>query len=208
MSGKSYETASIAGLERPDGWSPIRRHLGVRAFGVNAWTAHEAGGQIIPEHDEAPSGHEELYVVVSGRASFTVGGDEIDAPAGTIVFVPGPAAKRGARAEEPGTTVLAVGGVPGEVYRPRSWETNAEAMPLFEAGRFEELKTMLTAALDEYDDHGALLYNLACAEAQLGEADAALGHLAAALEERPDLAESAGGDSDLDPIRGDPRFPA
>ena len=206
MSGSSYEIAQIAGLERPDGWSPIRRALGVAAFGVNAWTAKEPGVTIIAEHDEVPSGHEELYLVVAGRATFTVDGDELDAPSGTIVFVRDPAAKRGAVAAEAGTTVLVVGGRAGEAYRPRSWETNADVLPLFEAGRHDEVKRILLDALDRYDDRGALLYNLACAEAQLGETDSALDHLAAAVKERPDLAAGARDDADLDPIRGDPRF--
>jgi hypothetical protein len=207
MGGTRYETVRIADLERPDGWSPIRRHLAVRSFGISAWTAHEAGTTVIPEHDETPSGHEELYVVVAGRATFTVDGDEVEADGGTIVFVRDPEAKRAAVAAEAETTVLAVGAKPGEPYRPRSWETNVDLLPLFEEGRFEELKTRILEALDRYDDRGALLYNLACAEAQLGEADAALEHLAAALEDRPDFRENAATDTDLDPIRDDARFP-
>jgi tetratricopeptide (TPR) repeat protein len=205
---KTYETATIADLARPDGWSPIRRELDVQAFGINAWTAAEAGGTIIPEHDEQPSVHEELYVVVAGRATFAVGDEQVDAPAGTIVFVRDPAAKRAAVAAEPGTTVLAVGGRPGEAYRPRSWETNVDVFPMFESGQFEEIKEMLLEALDRYEDRGAILYNLACAEAQLGEADAALEHLAAGLKDRTDLVEGARDDADLAPIRDDPRFPA
>jgi tetratricopeptide (TPR) repeat protein len=180
----------------------------VSAFGINAWTAHEPEAEVISEHDELPSGHEELYVVVAGRATFTVGGEEIDAPPGTIVFVRDPAAKRRAIAAEPGTTVLAVGGPPGEVYRPRSWETNVDVLPLFDSGRHEEAKRVLIDALDRYDDRGTILYNLACAEAQLGETDAALEHLSAALQERPDLGEGARDDDDLAPIRDDSRFPS
>jgi tetratricopeptide (TPR) repeat protein len=203
---KTYETATIAGLARPNGWSPIRRELDVQAFGINAWTAG-AGERLIPGHDEVPSGHEELYLVTAGRATFTVGGDEIDAPAGTVVFVRDPAAQREAWAAEDGTTVLSVGGRPGEAYRPRSWETNLDAMPLWEAGDFAGLKRLMRDALERYEDRGTILYNLACAEAQLGETDAALEHLVAAIAERPDLAENAREDSDLDPIREDPRFP-
>src|SRR4051812_15728335 len=197
---KTYETARIDELARPNGWSPIRRELGVQAFGINAWTA-AAGERVIPGHDEVPSGHEELYLVTAGRATFTVGGEEIDAPAGTIVFVRDPAAQREASAAEDGTTVLALGGRPGEAYRPRSWETNADVLPLFEEGKFEELKVVLLDALDRYEDRGTILYNLACTEAQLGETDAALEHLGAAIAERPGLAGNAREDSDLDPIR-------
>ena len=128
---KSHETETIAGLALGDGWSPIRRGLGIQAFGVNAWTAREAGATVIQEHDE-DSGHEELYVVVGGHARFTVDGDELDAPAGTLVFIRDPKAKRGAVATEPETTVLVVGAKPGEPFRPMPWEVNAEVLPLFE----------------------------------------------------------------------------
>src|SRR5437868_12157248 len=106
---QSYETATLDQLARDDGWSPIRKQLGIQAFGVNAWTAKEVGDQLISEHHEVPSGHEELYLVLAGRATFTVDGDEVDAPTGALVFVRDPAAKRGAVAAERGTTVLVVG---------------------------------------------------------------------------------------------------
>ena len=206
MRERAFETARIDDLERPDGWSPIRLQLGVQAFGVNAWTGHEAEATLVPEHDEEPTGHEELYLVTAGHASFTVGGEAIDAPAGTIVFVRDPAAKRGAVAREAGTTVLSVGAKPGEAYRPRSWETNRDVFALLDSGKNAEAKQLLVEALERYDDHGTLLYNLACAEAQLGETEAALEHLRAALADSPSLAEYAREDGDLAPIRDDPRF--
>ena len=88
MSKRTTRTVRIADLEDERGWSPIRLQLGVRAFGINGWTAHEAGPAVIPEHDGMPSGHEELYVVTAGHATFTVDGEQIDAPAGAIVFAP------------------------------------------------------------------------------------------------------------------------
>jgi tetratricopeptide (TPR) repeat protein len=206
MSGKPYEVASVDELRRKDGWSPIRLRLGVEAFGVNAWTAAEAGADVIPEHGEEPSGHQELYVVTAGHATFTVEGNEIDAPAGTIVFVRDAAAKRGAKAKDPNTTVLAVGGKPGHAYKPRAWETNGDVFALLDAGKPAEAKRILVDALDRYEDNGSILYNLACAEAQLGEKDEALEHLKAALEERPDLAAAAPEDHDLEPLRDDSRF--
>jgi len=203
---KPFRTTTIAGLERPDGWSPIRLALGVGAFGVNAWTAHEAGATVVPEHDERDSGHEELYVVTAGHATFTVGDEEVDAPAGTLVFFGDPALKRGAVARAADTTVLTVGARPGEAYRPRAWESNRDVFDALDRGEPAEAKRLLLEALDRYEDRGGLLYNLACAEAQLGETDAALEHLAAALRERPDLAAHAPEDSDFSPIRDDPRF--
>jgi tetratricopeptide (TPR) repeat protein len=206
VEGKGHTTATIAGLERADGWSPIRKQLGVQAFGINAWTSREAAGVVIPEHDEVPSGHEELYLVAAGHATFTVAGEEVDAPSGTLVFVPSPATKRGAVAREAGTTVLALGARPGAPYRPRAWETNVDVFAMFDEGRYEEAKQLLLDALGQYEDQGTLLYNLACAEARLGNPDAALDYLRAGLEERPDLRESARGDEDLAALHEDPRF--
>ena len=114
------ETIPIAGVR----WKPVRRTLGIEAFGVNAYAA-DRGEQVVEEHDERGSGaggHEELYVVVAGRATFTVAGDEIDAGPGTLVFVRDPSARRVAVAVEDGTTVLVVGGTPGAAYQPSPWE--------------------------------------------------------------------------------------
>jgi tetratricopeptide (TPR) repeat protein len=201
MAEAGYGTASIAELVLPDGWSPIRRTLAIEAFGVNAWTAAEAGAIVIQEHDES-SGHEELYVVVNGRVTFTVDGNNIDGPAGTLVFVRDPNLKRGAVAVEPGSTVLAVGAKPGEAFHPMSWEENAAILPLFGEGRYEEAKAMLVDALGRYKtDRATLIYNLACTEARLGEREEALQHLAEAFEERPDLRELALTDEDLESVR-------
>lgn len=204
MTGKRYETASLAEIEDSRGWSPIRKRFGVDSFGINAWTAHEAEGRIIPEHDEVPSGHEELYVVIAGHARFTLDGEDFDAPHGTALFVRDPAVRRGAWAREPGTTVLAVGAAPGRAYRPRSWELQVGT--LLDDGQHEKAKRLLTDALDHYEDKSGILYNLACAEALLGETDGAIGHLREALESHPAFAESAREDPDFQLIRSDPRF--
>src|ERR1700751_1759571 len=94
-------------------WLPIRRPLGITAFGVNAYTATNAGDEVVEEHTEEQLGHEEIYVVIRGHATFTVDGEEVDAPWGTIVYLDDVTQKRHAVALEAGTTVLAVGGVPG-----------------------------------------------------------------------------------------------
>ena len=203
----TYVVTRLDDVEPVNGWLPLRRRLGIRAFGVNAWRPQEDGRTIIGEHDEATAGHEELYVVVEGHATFTVAGDEIDAPAGTLVFVRDPALKRGAVAREPGTTILTVGGKPGTAYEPLAWEENAEIIPLFGTGEYAEAKARLERALERYPDAGGLLYNLACAESRLGERDAALGHLERAIELWPGFREAAAGDPDFEAIRDDPRFP-
>lgn len=205
MSERTHQTVQIAAIEER-GWSPLRLHLGVRAFGINAFTSGEAGATVIPEHDEVPSRHEEVYVVTAGRATFTVEAEEIDAPAGTVIHVPDPAVRRGAVAREAGTIVLAVGGPPDEVFEPMGWELNSQVLPLFESGDHEGVKRLLTEALDGYARREHLYYNLACAEAQLGETDAALEHLAAAVQERPSFAVDARDDPDFVPLHGLPRF--
>lgn len=106
-------------------WRPIRIHFGIRAFGTNAYVAREAGQQIVGEHsetDESGTRHEELYYVARGHATFTIEGQEIDAPEGTFVYVPDPDAVRSAVAHEPGTTVLCFGGTPGEAFEVSPWE--------------------------------------------------------------------------------------
>jgi len=105
-------------------WRPIRHHLGVRAFGVNANQA-AAGDWVVEEHTETGTSgtrHEELYYVARGHARFVVDGEEVDAPEGTLVLVPDPAATRSARAVAADTTVLAIGGEPGAAYRVSPWE--------------------------------------------------------------------------------------
>jgi tetratricopeptide (TPR) repeat protein len=193
------------------GWAMVRSHFDVKSFGVNAYVAPEPGIDVIGEHDELgeDSGkHEELYFVSDGHATFTVNGDEIDAPAGTFVFVRDPAAKRRAVAEAAGTTVLIVGGRPGEAFTPSVWERQAPALMHFAKGEYEQSADAYEQLVAEEPENGTFLYNLACAESHLGRKQEALGHLRQAVEKRPELAGGAVRDSDLDAIRDDPEFSA
>jgi tetratricopeptide (TPR) repeat protein len=190
-------------------WRPLRRALGIEAFGINAYTAN-AGGLVVEEHDETGAGaghHEELYVVVTGRAMFSVDGEEIDAPVGTCVFLDDLKERRGARAVEDGTTVLAIGGVRGEPFKVSPWEFAFAGVPAYDAKRYEEAKALLVEGLELHPGNTSLLYNLACMEALLGDKDAALEHLAQA-KSNPRVREWAETDSDLDSLRADPRFSA
>jgi quercetin dioxygenase-like cupin family protein len=205
-----WRTARLDEIERSgtrNEWIPIRHHFGIAAFGVNAWSGDE-GAEIVSDHDESSIGHEELYVVVRGRATFTVDGEEFDAPTGTAVFVRDPAVRRAARAAAGGATILAVGAKPGEPFRVSPWEVNAEIFPLFDRGEYAEAKRRLQEAVAKYPDTGGPLYNLACAEARLGETEAALEHLRSAVVLEARFAEYAQGDEDLASIRDDPRFPS
>jgi len=125
--GGDYTHVALADLPTlPDdeaAWAPVRHAMGLSAFGVNAFTA-PSGAIVIEDHDESGSRHEELYVVLSGRAEFTVGDESFDAPPGTLVAVRDPDLRRVAHAREEQTTVLAIGGVAGS-FEPREWEKRA-----------------------------------------------------------------------------------
>jgi tetratricopeptide (TPR) repeat protein len=189
---------------------PIRLHFGIESFGVNAYTAERAGGRVIEEHDELGHGagrHEELYFVARGHALFELGGEEVDAPAGTFVFVGDPAIRRGAVARDDDTTVLVVGGVVGEAFQPSPWEAWLAAVPHLEAGEPERGVDIFLEALERYPGNANVLYNLACFESLAGRREEALAHLAEAVEGDPRTREWAQTDADFDSIRNDPRFP-
>jgi tetratricopeptide (TPR) repeat protein len=206
-------TASVSDLAIDLGsgprWAMVRHHFGISAFGVNAYVADEAGGRVIGEHDEVGKSagkHEELYFVSSGHATFTVNGDEIDAPAGTFVFVRDPAAKRGAVAREAGTTVIIAGAKHGEAFTPSTWERSAPALAHFGTGDYEQAVEEFERLLAETPEDAGVLYNMACAESLSGKTDAALTHLEQAVELDSSFSELARKDSDFDSIRDQPRF--
>jgi mannose-6-phosphate isomerase-like protein (cupin superfamily) len=182
----------------------------VTAFGVNAYSAPTAGHDVVEEHTEASGsagGHEELYVVLTGRARFTIDGEELDAPAGTCVFLPDPHARRHAVAVEGGTSVLAVGGEPGKPYEVSAWEWSFRARPHVDRGEWERGAEIIADGLAAHPGHGSLLYNLACCEAQLGRLEEAATHLGQALAADPRVREWAAADGDLDPLRERADFP-
>jgi mannose-6-phosphate isomerase-like protein (cupin superfamily) len=190
---------------------PVRHHLGITGFGVNAWTAPNAGDRLIPEHQEANENEdeterdEELYLVVQGRAVFELDGERHDAPAGTFVFVR-PRVNRTAFAEEPGTVVVAVGGTPGKPYDPVGWELWSPLRPLYEAGEHAEVVTRGRELIASNPQSGLLFYNVACCESLTGQTAEALEHLRTAIELSEQFRDYAKNDSDLDAIRGEPAF--
>ena len=210
MSG--YEVVTIDELEElpiNQGefvWRPIRRQLGITAFGTNAYTAR-AGQRVVEEHSEK-DGHEEMYVVLRGRATFTLGEDEIDAPAGTIVFAKA-GTKRGAIAAEDGTAVLAVGAKPGVVFEPSPWEDIFAAFSYAEKGEIDRAREMIGGAVERRPDEWQGHFNAACFEVLYGNNEAGIVHLQRAHELDPEpVAEAARTDTDFDAVRDDPRVAA
>jgi hypothetical protein len=186
-------------------YRPVRHHFGITAFGITAWTARDAGDRIINEHDEADDSNEELYLVHRGRAVFELDGEHLDAPVGTFVFVPS-GVKRTAFAEEPGTTIVAIGGVPGKAYVPVGWELWAPIRPLYEAGEYAEAADRARELIAGGAQYPELLYNLACCESLAGQKTEAVEHLRQAIGSTEELRSLAKEDSDLDPIRNEPGF--
>ena len=205
-----WASAHLDEIGRRDTWITIREHFGVRALGINAFVGAEAGDEIIHAHAEDWHGHEELYVVLEGHATFTVDGDEIDAPARTIVYVREPSARRGAVAKAPGTTILAAGGEPGAAFEPSpydaAWQWMQRGTEHYRAGRYAEAAAEMRDGLAELPENSALRYNLACYSALAREPEEALAALRHAVEEDPRFTELARSDPDFASLREDPRF--
>jgi len=189
----------------------LRAEMDIGAFGASASHQKKAGEPVISEHDEvgpASDGHEELYVVVQGRATFTVDGEEIDAPQGTVVFVRNPAAKRKAVAETDGTIVFAAGGRRGEAYRLTPGASIREFFRLHGDKDYEGAMVVCREGLEAYPGNAFILYNVACMEALVGRGEEALEPLAEALAAWPAYKELATNDDDFAALRDDPRFQA
>ncbi len=128
MAGKyilaDIDSVESFGGEKPeDGvWKPLRAKLGIEAFGINAFVGRETGARVIEDHTEEGSAHQELYVVLNGKARFELDGENVEAESGSLVFIADPAVKRTAFALEPNTSVLAIGAAKDQVFTPSSWD--------------------------------------------------------------------------------------
>jgi tetratricopeptide (TPR) repeat protein len=209
---KAYRVVTLDGIEPGDEVDgrvrlAVRQELGIEAFGVNAFRTVADDAKLINEHDEegfASTRQQELYVVLSGNATFNLDGERVEAAVGSLVFVQ-PGVKRSAVAKEAGTTVLAVGGTAGQAYRVFPAEAQ-EAMAAYNEGDFETAIERLKPVLDREPNDALSLFNTACFEARLGRTDDALEHLAQAIRADKRAVDQARGDEDLDSIREDPRF--
>ena len=201
-----WRVARLDEMERRGSFIPVREHLGIHSFGINARTQGE-NGVLVNEHDEGVDGQEELYVVLDGTATFELDGETVEAPAGTFVSVP-PEVKRKATGD---ATVLAIGGTPGEAYVSmdwgEAWRMHSESMTAYGEKRYADAAATVRRALEQFPDHPGLNYNYACFASMAGEVDDELfSRLRRGVEGFPPFREQARGDSDLDAVRDDPRF--
>jgi len=210
VSDAGYQILSLDDLDRirsSDGTlllRPLRRRVGFRPFGLNAWEGEANGDLVIEPHRES-GGDEELYVVIRGAARFTLGEESFDAPPGTLVHaVPG--TFRTATALEPGTIVLAAGARAGEAFMPSGWEDFYVAFALLRAGDAVQARAVVAEALAREPDAWQGEYNAACFEALAGEPEAALAHLERAVALNRDVLGYAAEDDDLARLREDPRY--
>jgi tetratricopeptide (TPR) repeat protein len=207
---ENYEVAHIDELEAfpvdDEGltWRPIRRHFGIGAFGTNAYTAERAGQRVVEEHAESEN-HEELYVVIAGRATFTLDEETLDAPTGTLVYCR-PGARRGAVAQEPGTTILAIGAKRGVVFQPSAWEETFAAGGYARLGQLDRARETFRVATEAQPEAWQGFYNWACVEARHGDPAQALILLERAIELDLKALEYAPGDEDFAALGEDPDF--
>jgi tetratricopeptide (TPR) repeat protein len=206
-----YKVAHIDAIEPiSDGrvpMLPVRAELGITAFGVNGFRAAKAGDRLINEHaEDQPGDNDELYVVLSGHARFEVGEETIDAPPGTLVYVPAGPTRRTAFAEADGTTLLAVGATTGQAYEVSGWEHFATLYPLYASGDYEAYIEHAKPLIEAHPEYGMAPYNLACVESLTGRKDDAIQHLRQAIELWPRAKELAPNDPDLDAIRDEPGY--
>jgi tetratricopeptide (TPR) repeat protein len=212
MGERPFESAHISELDAIPGpgtlvWHPIRRRFGIEAFGMNAYTAERAGEDLVEDHTEETYGHQEVYFVARGHATFTVAGEEIDAPEGTLVFIRDPSVRRYAVARDDGSTVIAVGGRPGVPFKESAWEYSFAARPYVDAGDYERALEVASEGLERHADDAGLLYNIGCWEALAGRRGDALAHVRRAYELAPEkVREWAKDDPDLDSIRDELEF--
>jgi hypothetical protein len=199
----------LAGAEEDRGRVRLRKDLDVGAFGVNAVFQRKAGETLVGQHHEAGPGgdrHEELYVVVQGSATFTVDGEDVEAPQGTAIFVRDPELMRGAVAAADDTIVLAVGGPRDHAYRITPAASQEGFWEAYLAGDYAAALEATKRGLETYPGNAHLLYNVACMEALLGNGDVALTTLAESVAQWEPYKEQARKDDDFVSLREDPRF--
>ena len=200
-----WRAVRLEDIERRGRFIPVREHLGIHSFGINAIKQGQ-DGTLINEHNES-GGQEEVYVVLDGTATFEIDGETVEEPAGTFVSVE-PEARRKATGD---ATVLALGGTVGEAFQAmdwgEAWSIQNESMEAYGEQRYADAAAVVRRGLEQFPDHAGLNYNYACFATLAGETgDETFEHLRRGVELFPPFRDQARADEDLAAVRDDPRF--
>ena len=162
--------------------------LGVRAFGVNAYTARAAGDLVVEEHDERGTGSGHQRGALRRRRGARALHDrrrEVDAPAGACVFLPDPAVTaRRSRSSRPPRSSRSARRSASRIACRRGGASSAPPAHAT-AGDWERAAAVTAEGLPDHADNAALLYNLACFEARAGRLDDAMWAPAGGGRRRP-----------------------
>ena len=199
------DAPAVPVAEEGPAWVPVRRELGINAFGTNAYRA-DTGETVIEEHVESP-GQEEMYVVIDGSVRFEVDNDSFELQRGEALFVPHPEARRSAVALTAGTTVLAIGGWPDAAYHSLPWEPIYLARHAATLGDWKRAADILEAETGPNRDSAFLRYHLARAKSSLGDDEAALSELRQAVERNRELLDRANTEEAFARLREHPDWP-
>jgi hypothetical protein len=203
---QNWQIARLDEIDRRGRMIPAREHLGIQAFGVNAFPPNDEG-LLINEHDETGSGQEELYIVLDGHATFEIDGTTVEAPAGSFLSI-GPEARRKAT----GTgTVLVVGGTRGTAYQAfdwgDAWTFHNASLAAYGEQRYDDALAAVREGLEQVPDHPGLHFNYACFASLAGDtSDETFDHLRRSVELFEPFREQARTDGDFAAVRDDPRF--
>jgi hypothetical protein len=203
---QKWQIARLDDIERRGRMIPAREHLGLQAFGVNAFTPNDEG-LLINEHDETGSGQEELYVVLDGHATFEIDGTTVEAPAGSFLSI-APEARRKATGAG---TVLVVGGTRGTAYQAfdwgDAWKFHSASLAAYGEQRYDDALSEVRQGLEQVPDHAGLHFNYACFATLAGDtSDETFDHLRRSVELFEPFRGQARTDGDFAAVRDDPRF--
>ncbi len=109
------------------GFRRVRAGLGVSSFGL-AVIDLPPNFRHFPEHDQTHDEQEEVYTLLSGRATLRVGGEEYELEPGVFARVGASEKRKLITADEP-ARVLAMGGTPGRAYQPPEFTEEGTKAP-------------------------------------------------------------------------------
>jgi mannose-6-phosphate isomerase-like protein (cupin superfamily) len=109
------------------GMRRVRAGLGVTSFGIQLIEL-PPNFKVYPDHDHSHDDQEEVFVALKGRATLKLGEEEVELEPGVYVRV-GPGQKRKLITGEEGVQLLALGGMPGQVYEPPEWTEEGGGTP-------------------------------------------------------------------------------